>query len=75
MATTLESFDFTDGRGKHNWDLWLDGQIWRLTKGEDFDSKPSSLRASAAKQADNRNKDLRFNVDGDTVVLQAINRA
>ena len=47
MAKTLEKFDFTEsgagaGRAKYDWDEWFDGQIWKLTKDEDWKSEASA---------------------------------
>jgi len=76
MASTVETYEFpASTRGKHDWNAWLDGQIWVLTEGVDFDSKATSFRTSAMKQAGNRNKQLRFNVDGNKVYLQAIEKS
>jgi hypothetical protein len=50
MAERLRSFDFTaqsaitsaesKGRNRYPWDEWFDGDIWKLTQGEDFDTSP-----------------------------------
>jgi hypothetical protein len=73
MAQTIDSFEFSGRNAKHDWDSWLDGQIWELEAGTDFTSKPSSLRASAVKQAGNKGKSLKFQVrDNGNVVLQAV---
>jgi hypothetical protein len=47
MATRLKSFDFsapskltTSDKATYPWDDWLDGDIWQLTSGEDFDGHP-----------------------------------
>ena len=41
-TTVAERFDgeFTSNRKdkKYDWDKWLDGDIWLLTEGEDFDT-------------------------------------
>ena len=42
------------GNSRHQWDQWLDGQIWKLTPGVDFKSKPSSLRTLAYAVAQRR---------------------
>jgi len=47
MATKLKTFDFsapskltTSDKATYPWDEWLDGDIWQLTSGEDFDGHP-----------------------------------
>jgi hypothetical protein len=47
MATKLKTFDFsapskltTSDKATYPWDEWLDGDIWQLTFGEDFDGHP-----------------------------------
>lgn len=47
MATKLKSFDFSapskltmSDKATYPWDEWLDGDIWELTSGEDFDGHP-----------------------------------
>lgn len=73
MGEILESYDFGAGTGRYNWDELFDGRIHKLTGGEggDFTTKPSSLVASARKQATKRNMNLRIRTDGNDVVLQA----
>lgn len=60
MATILEEFDFTtqrediDRTHKYPWDTWLDGSIWMIKRGEDFDLEDMvmdrSLRNGAYKR-------------------------
>ena len=48
MAERLRSFDFTaqsaitsaesKGRNRYPWTDWFDGDIWKITQGEDFDT-------------------------------------
>ena len=47
MATKLKTFDFsqpsrltTSDKATYPWDEWLDGDIWELTSGKDFDGHP-----------------------------------
>jgi hypothetical protein len=47
MATKLATFDFTKpsnltktDRRAYPWDEWLDGNIWQIKYGEDFDAHP-----------------------------------
>ena len=36
---------------KYPWEKWLDGRVWKLTKGEDFDSDPKMFRTYVWKVA------------------------
>jgi hypothetical protein len=48
MAKKLESFP----RGPlYDWDQWLDGSPWLLTRGEDFEIDIPSMRAAASRAA------------------------
>jgi hypothetical protein len=47
MATKLKTFDFTSPskltvseKATYPWDEWLDGDIWELRQGEDFEGHP-----------------------------------
>lgn len=74
MAEILEDFEFrSQGYSKYPWDLWLDGQIWKLVRGKDYDCASSSMRAGAHLAGQARNKKVRTNMtsDGDAVVIQA----
>jgi hypothetical protein len=33
--------------GKYPWDEWLDGNVWRLTVGEDFTVEKAAFRTAA----------------------------
>jgi len=58
MAKKLEKFP-DRGKARYPWSEWLDGDPWELTKGEDFQCKPSTLRANAQTQAKKRNGRVR----------------
>jgi hypothetical protein len=61
-------------QSRYAWDELLDGDPWELVRGEDFDSKPSTLIASARAQAKRRGGNIRTRIltedDRETVVLQ-----
>lgn len=47
MAERLRAFDFTkpseitaSEKASYPWDEWFDGDIWKITQGEDFDPHP-----------------------------------
>jgi hypothetical protein len=72
MAKVLDTFDFSRGRGPAlPWDVWADGQIWRLTRGIDFHCQTTSLRALAI----SRRRNGRFRtsiIDENVVVIQFV---
>lgn len=52
MAQKLKNFtDAKDSRSRHQWSKWFDGNIWRLTRGEDFAARLESFRNMAYGQA------------------------
>ena len=44
MAQTIEQFTEVDRRGPSKFDVWLDGQKWRLAEGDDTDNLESLRR-------------------------------
>ena len=74
MARVIDSFPATSTQSRYPWDQWLDGQVWELVAGEDFTSKPETIRQNAAVQATKRggNVKTRLVADGERqiVVLQ-----
>ena len=76
MAEVLDEFPgrkFGKGRRQiYPWNDWLDGRVWRLTRGTDFKSETKSFASTAAVAADRRGLKLRTTrPDADTVVIQA----
>lgn len=53
MARKLESFP-SAALARYPWDEWLDGSVWELVRGEDFQSKMATFRANAQLQAKRR---------------------
>lgn len=54
MAEVLKEWDFSRTRergSKYPWDEWTNGSIVKVTKGVDFESKPSSFRSALQSQA------------------------
>jgi hypothetical protein len=71
MPTKLETFPKLPSQARHDWDLLLDGSIWELKRGEDFDGKPKTFIANARLQARKRGGGVRTRLlEGETVVLQ-----
>lgn len=76
---SLDSFEFSARRTRsmYNYDVLLNGKIWQLQQGTDYDCKTASMMFLLRKEAKARNLDLRIakviDEDGyETVVLQAI---
>jgi len=80
MAEIVKKYDFppTRSRNKYPWTEWLDGRIWALKQGEDFEVNPATF-VSSAKSYVERHTDtydtVNVNVEDNTVVLQAILRS
>lgn len=78
MAKALETFEFPHGGRKgieFNWDSILDGKIWSLTQGEDFTAEPKTFIGAVARQANLKNLRVKRQIDGKTIVLQAVPKA
>jgi hypothetical protein len=79
VAERLESFEFPGNHGGkrhgHPWDEWLDGTVWRLCQGEDFQGSSSNFLGTAWKRASARGLGLRTHRESDdVVVIQAMPR-
>jgi hypothetical protein len=72
MSEILESYNFRSvGREcTYPYDDWFDGQIWKLTKGFDFECQPSSLRQAFYAAANRRKIKIHVSMlaNGDVVV-------
>ncbi len=77
MADVMESYVFGHGkrRNKYPWKLWFNGQIWRLTKGVDFDVPVHVMRCGAYQKAKRDGIVLNIEVDGECVILRAVVKA
>lgn len=53
MARKLEAFPSATG-ARYPWDEWLDGSVWELVRGDDFNAKTATFRANAQIQAKRR---------------------
>ena len=82
MATKLESYGFDRGpysfdrgrprKSKYDWDLWLNGDVWRLERGIDFDIPIRSMSSSASNAAVRIGMRVRTKIESDKVlVIQA----
>ena len=88
MAERLSSFDFTaqsaitsaesKGRNRYPWDDWFDGDIWKITRGVDFDAEPLMMERIIRTRASNKNHRAKvtlrhlpaLNGDSPSIVLQ-----
>ena len=60
---------------RYPWETWLDGNIWKLTKDEDFFADMRSMRIMVYKQARDRNARCNTTIlDENTMVIQAITK-
>jgi hypothetical protein len=77
MAQTLPEFPqphaSTRGIGLYPWrgpEGWLNGQVWKITQGEDFELAPENMRAVVIARAHREGLRARTSVQGDTVTFQ-----
>lgn len=74
MAEILENHAFKkptpSGGSVFPWDLWTDGQIWKLTRGVDFDGRPVDLVTQMHRAARVRGMICRTSRTSTTLVVQ-----
>ncbi len=80
MPRKLKQFPEPKRRGKYPWDAWLDGSVWLLRRGEDYETSSASMRAIATSAAKTAGKRLRTQVTEDedgteALVIQALNHS
>lgn len=62
----------TRGRKGGSWlDPYLDGQVWKLNRGDDFSGQPRGVQAYASALGKQRGIRIKTQADGNTVYLQA----
>lgn len=74
MAEVLESFTFRpDAKGfkKYPWHEWMDGRIWKLCRGVDFECDPKSMRTQISVYARRKGLRTRASIAQDNIVFQA----
>ena len=74
MAEELESFDWTSvtSRSKYPWELWFNGQPWRLQRGIDYECLDASIQGAAHKRCGENGVWVRTKItEQGVVVLQA----
>lgn len=71
MAVKLKSFEFTrtSGRYSYPWDQWTDGSIWKVKRGEDFNTSQTNFGASVYDKARKIGKKVRVKNEPDDVVV------
>lgn len=75
MAEEVFEFPAPFGRGRaYPWDDWLNGNIWKLAQGEDFEANMSNFRALVYLKAQDRNLTVRTQVSAPYFFLQATPR-
>lgn len=73
MAEVLTEFDFETKGGvrKYDWATWLDGQIFSLVEGEDYEIPTENFRVAAHAAATRMGKKVRTRRTDKGIVLQA----
>jgi len=76
MAETLQQYDrqeeseIPSGRPAiYPWDDWFDGQIWRLTRGEDYEIPTSGMMSYIRKMAAEREFDTSVYIHDDNKIV------
>jgi hypothetical protein len=59
-------------RPTYPWDEWLDGRIWKLTRGEDFRPEPRYFGNMAQASGARRGVKVETRVDGDVLYIRAL---
>lgn len=73
MAQILPKFPL-QANAKYPWDEWLDGQIWKLVRGEDFTVAIEQFRNHVYSAARARGRWVTTRKDGEALVVQAVKR-
>ena len=61
-------------RTSYPWNEWLDGQIWELTAGKDFEVAIETMRGTVISTINRRGKASRTKIDGEKLYIQAVER-
>lgn len=74
MATKVKRFPKECGpkKIKYDWDRWLDGNIWKLKKGTDFNCRVDSMRLYFYTKCRMENLKGKTQLHGDSIWVQAI---
>lgn len=71
------SVDFPHGGRKgivYDWPTLLDGNIWQLEQGSDFDADPKTFIGALARAANAQNMRVKRLIDGKTITVQAVQK-
>lgn len=74
MARKVTAIPISTQKGKrrfHDWEKYLNGDRWELTKGEDFDVSPGGMRVQAFLAAKRRGVKVNTHIDGNKLYVQA----
>lgn len=71
MSEIVDEFPGSARGDNYPWDEWFDGQIRKLTKGEDYDCLTASFSNAAYNARKRRGVEVRISVRGDIVYIQA----
>ena len=74
MATKINEFEFNRS-SNYDWKNWLDGDIWQLVQGEDFEVEITSFRSVIFAAGQSRGLKVRtqFDSKSKTLTIQAYN--
>jgi hypothetical protein len=76
MAKVVDSMPDAE-RGRrviYPWDEWLNGNVWELEHGKDFQSTPLSFRQIAYNRAGQRGHRAAVQIHGSKLYLQAVDK-
>lgn len=72
MAKVMKTYEFpASKRMRYPWDKWLDGQIWELSRGDDFKIGAEQMRRNVYGAAWSRGLRVRTTRDQGNLILQA----
>lgn len=72
MARVVKTLPSKGGNKKYPWPEWLDGRVWELTAGEDFQVDIQLMRTQANVTAARLGKRAKTRVVGDTLYIQGV---
>lgn len=72
MAEVVDNMPPSRGiHSVYHWDSWLDGRIWKLTRGVDFAVAEANFRSAAYVSAKRRGMKVSVNMHDGSVFIQA----
>ena len=70
MAEVIEDMPFDSSNAKkYPWDEWLDGRIWKLTRGSDFSISAVNMRTTIYARALRRGLRASVSVKEDSTII------